>query len=437
MKRKILAMTALLLTVGASVARADAAPTNEELKRELDVLASEVQKLKPSGGSETEGAAPSLSDRSVYGYSPSASKVYRTDHSVSLGGYGEFIYDNFNSTTHAGAPASPPGKDDNRDRLTLARAVLYVGYKFDDHWVLNSEFEFENKGTDSPDGSVNAEFAYIDYLATRELNFRAGVLLIPMGLVNEFHEPTVFLGTHRPEVETLLIPTTWTEAGLGAFGELGPFTYRSYLVTGLNASKFTSTGGLEESGQGGANAIAESWASVTRFDYTGTPGFLGGISFYLGNSVTNAAPLQGGGVAIPTHIYEAHLEYKYRGLQLRALGAYTFLGRIAELAEANPALFPAGSPGTEQRGYYLEAGYDLLSGQKQAVIPFVRWEDLNTQYAVPTGFVRDPASYQRFLTAGVNYKPIEQLVLKGDFQDVITGDSSGVNRWSLAVGYIF
>jgi hypothetical protein len=415
-----------------ATAPAAGAPSNAELKRQLDVLAAEVQRMGTGGGGEAQ--APLRADQSVYGLGPAASKIYRTSSGVSIGGYGEFIYDNFAGNAHNGTPVTT---DEQRDTIDLARAVVYVGYKFDDHWVLNSEYEFEHKGTDDKrDGSVNAEFAYLDYLNDRALNARLGVVLLPMGFINEYHEPTVFLGPHRPEVETYLIPTTWSEAGAGIFGELGPVTYRSYIVNGMNASQFNPINGVMDGPQGGGQAIAESWANVTRIDYTGTPGLLVGGSFYLGNSVTNIAANLGGGIAIPTHIYEAHLEYKYRGLQFRALGVLTYLDRIAELNAAMSAP-PGGSIGSGQRGYYLELGYDLFSGEKQALIPFARYENLNTQMEVPTGFVRDPAAYRQNLTVGVNYKPIEQVVLKADYKELLLGDASGVNSWSLSAGYVF
>lgn len=417
-----------------------AAPTNEELKRQLDVLATEVQKLSTGGAAEGQPGprVDQSAPQSFWGLGPSASKIYRTSSGVSFGGYGEFIYDNFAGGTHAGVPVSEQfkGSDAFRDTIDLTRAVLYVGYRFDDHWLLNSEFEWEHKGTDDPDGSVNAEFLYLDYLAQRELNFRAGVVLIPMGFINEYHEPPVFLGPHRPEVETYLIPTTWSEAGVGFFGESGPFTYRSYLVTGMNASNFTSTEGELDGPQGGGQAIAESWANVTRIDYTGVPGIMLGGSFYLGNSVTFADPTKGGGIAIPTHIYEAHLEYKYRGLQFRSLGVWTFLGRIADLNAARP-LVGEDSVGDVQRGYYFELGYDLLSGERQALIPFARYEDLNTQLEVPTGYLSNPASWRRNVTVGVNFKPIDQVVLKASYKELLLGDASGVNSWSLSFGYVF
>src|SRR5438477_332851 len=102
------------------------APSSEELKRQLDILAAEIQHLRT--GEETGEVR---ADQSVFGLSPGASKVYRKPHGVSLGGYGQLTYENFAGKTHAGDPAIGGGKDDHRDTLDLLQAVLYVGYRFD------------------------------------------------------------------------------------------------------------------------------------------------------------------------------------------------------------------------------------------------------------------------------------------------------------------
>src|SRR5262249_42141589 len=136
-----------------------------------------------------------------------------------------------------------PGEDapTSRTRVNIERAVLYVGYKFSDSWVLNSELEWEHGGDE-----IGVEFLYVDHFWKPFLNFRVGAGLIPMGLTNETHEPTTYLGTHRPTLETLIIPTTWSSYGLGVFGNAGPVTYRTYAVTGLNASAFDYQNGIRE-----------------------------------------------------------------------------------------------------------------------------------------------------------------------------------------------
>ena len=120
------------------------------------------------------------------------------------------------------------------DQLDFLRAIVYFGYKWNDHWLFNSEIEFEHASTEDG-GEASVEFAYLDYLWKPELNARAGLLLIPMGFVNELHEPTTFLGARRPDVERVIIPTTWRENGFGLFGEAGPVSYRTYVVNGFEA----------------------------------------------------------------------------------------------------------------------------------------------------------------------------------------------------------
>src|SRR5436305_2166679 len=180
-----------------------------EIERRLDVLAQEIERLRL--GEEVAGAtAPER------GMGPAASKIYRTQRGVSIGGYGELLYDRQQEREEDGA----------RAHLDLLRGVVYVGYKWTDRWLLNSELEWEHANTERG-GEAAVEFAYVDYRYRPQLSFRGGLLLMPVGFLNELHEPTTFLGARRPDVEDLLIPTTWRESGVGLYGESGPFTYRA------------------------------------------------------------------------------------------------------------------------------------------------------------------------------------------------------------------
>ena len=68
---------------------------------------------------------------------------------------------------------------------------------------------------------MSVEFATLDFLLHDSANLRAGLVLVPMGFLNEMHEPVTYFGTHRPEVEKRIIPTTWRSGGGGLFGSLG------------------------------------------------------------------------------------------------------------------------------------------------------------------------------------------------------------------------
>jgi len=175
--------------------------------------------------------------KALHGFGPAASKVYGLDGGLALGGYGEALF----------SARSGPANDE----LDLLRLVLYVGYRFDEHWVFNSEIEYEHGGEE-----VGVEFATLDFLWRPELNLRAGMVLVPMGFVNELHEPPTFLAAQRGELERRLLPTTWRENGIGVFGDAGPVSYRGYLINGFDAAGFSDQG-LRGGRQGGSEASAE------------------------------------------------------------------------------------------------------------------------------------------------------------------------------------
>ncbi len=404
---------------------AKAASDLAEIERRIDLLAAEIERLKL-------GAAAPVVGASVPGLGPAASKVYRVADGLSIGGYGEMLYQSFDGSRDDGS------RSGRSDRLDFLRAVVYFGYKWSDDWLFNSEIEFEHaQAGDGKKGEVAVEFAYVERRIRPELNVRAGLLLLPMGLVNELHEPTVFLGARRPEVERLILPTTWRENGLGLTGEAGPLAYRTYLVNGMDAAGFSASG-LRSGRQGGSEALAEDLAWVGRLDWAATPGLLAGLSAYVGDSgqvLKDAA----GAIGVGTRLVAGHLEWRARGFDLRGLWARADLDDVARL---NRALGLAGnrSVGERLEGFYLQAGYDvgaLLGSGRQSVTPFVRWESFDTQARVPAGFASNPANDVEILTLGLDWKPIGQVVFKVDWQDVDNTAGTGVDQLNLALGYVF
>ena len=173
-----------------------------ELERRLDLLADEVERLR--SGEPTQEL--SQTDARALGLAPSAAATYERGPGVSLAGYGEMLYENFAAEDEAGLPSSKGTQFD------FLRAIVYAGYRFNDKFLFNSEIEVEHSN------EIFVEFAYVDYRAYENIGLRAGMLLVPMGLVNEFHEPTVFLGAERPVTERSIIPSTWRENGAGVYG---------------------------------------------------------------------------------------------------------------------------------------------------------------------------------------------------------------------------
>lgn len=394
-----------------------------ELKRQLGALAEELERVRSA-----QSAAPPSGEGTSWGLAPSAAKVYGIARGVSLGGYGEMIYQDPAGRREDGVPSG------RRAEVDFWRAVVYLGYKFDERFLLNTEIEYEHGTTSGGVGEVSLEFAYLDYLWRPQLNLRAGMVLLPVGLINELHEPTVFHGTLRPAVERTLIPSTWRENGLGVFGETGPFAYRAYLVNGMDAARF-SAGGWRGGRQKGAKATAEDLAWVARVDFVGIPGLVVGGSLYTGGAAQDRPAFRAAGAAPRTTLVEAHVDWRWRALSVRAL---TVHARLSDAAAANRALGLTGaaSLGSRLEGWYAEVAWDVLAS-RSALEPFIRWEELDTQARVPLGFAANPANDQRILTLGLGFKPIPQVVLKADWQRVHTAARTGVNAVNLGLGYVF
>lgn len=421
-------VAALKAEVARVRAEGSAAIRLDELEAKIDLLVREIETLRLAAA-----GVPTATTGGPSGLAPAASKVYALQRGVSVGGYGEVLYENPESTREDGAPSGRTAQVD------MVRAILYFGYKFDDRWVFNSEIEYEHAKTAAGSaGEVAVEFAWLDWMKSPAFNLRGGLVLIPMGFVNELHEPPVYLGARRPMVERNIIPATWREIGVGAWGDFGPFTYRGYLVNGLDSSKFTA-GGIRSARQNGSQAKAEDWALTGRLDWTGVPGILAGASFYAGDSAQGRETPDGESFDGRVTMFDLHAEAKFAGAQLRALWVD---GRIDDVEEINAANALTGnkSVGERQTGWYLEAGYDLFSlGEpgRSSLVPFVRWEEWNAQEEVPAGFSLSPAQDNTLLTVGLSYRPIDSIVLKADWQKHETGAKSGVDQWNLAIGWLF
>lgn len=395
-----------------------------ELRRDLTVLAEEVQKLR-SG--EEEEVAMDDAARTSLGLGPSASKVYSKKQGVSIAGYGEMLYENF--------------EQDESDRIDFLRAVLYAGYRFNDRFLFNSEIEFEHASTGEGSeelGEASVEFAHIDYRMNDDLTLRGGLVLVPMGLINEFHEPNVYLGARRPVTETTIIPSTWSENGFGIAGRSGTFDYRAYLIAGLNAAGISAEEGFHEARQHGSNSRIHP-AFVGRLDVTPRAGLLFGGSVFAGNSGFFGEGEEEGDPAgrtgdFRTVIGEFHGQYRARGLDLQALYAHASVDNAAEL-NALLDLEGASSIGSSMNGGYIQAGYDVLArrSNEMSLVPYVRFEKVNTQSDVPTGFLKDPALDLTIWTFGAQFKPIPNIVIKADYQSFDpTADQFNIN-----LGYSF
>ena len=396
-----------------------------EIRRQIEILGQEIEALKTR-----QADKPAVADTEQFGLGAAASKVYRVNQGFSFGGYGEMLYENFAGSTDNGVRTS------SKDRFDMLRGVLYAGYKYNDRILLNTEFEFEHGSTGSG-GEASVEFAYLDFMVRPDMGVRTGLLLIPMGLVNEQHEPTTYLTARRSTVENAIIPTTWREMGAGVFGEHGPISWRAYVVNSIRGDRFTA-GGVRGGRQKGATAQIEDLALTGRLDWTPLVGTTVGASFFAGNTGQGSV-VNGETVDAPLRMVDVHAETNFRGATVRGLWTRATLDDVAQL-NALQSLTGNRSIGESLGGWYLEAGYDLASLRsfgEMSLTPYVRYEQLDTQRRVPAGFARNPASEQKIFTYGIQFHPISQTVIKADYQNVDNEAGTGLDQWNIGIGYIF
>lgn len=411
-----------------AVTEKKAAADVSQIERKTDVLTEELEKLR------TELVVPEKTEyKSAYGLGPAASKVYQVGKGLSIGGYGEA---NYQARVDDQGGRDNAGKMKNPDNADFERLVIYTGYKFSDSILFNSEIEFEHSST-GKGGEVSVEMAALDFFFNPMINARAGMMLMPMGFINQIHEPPFYFGNNRPEVERRIIPSTWREIGAGLFGELAPgLTYTTYVVNGMNANTFDSNG-VRNGRQSGAQAMAEDLAYVGRLDYTPTflPGLTVGGSAYVGDSGQNQL-FDGRQLEVETQIYEAHVQWKYRGLEFRTLASWGHIGDAAPLSRALKKTI-----GEENYGWYSELGYDIMphlfSDSTQYLAPFFRYEQMDTIAKAPVGFADDLSRNLQIYQVGLNYKPIPNVVIKADYRNFTQQTGTSPDDFNLGLGFIF
>jgi hypothetical protein len=346
---------------------------------------------------------------------------------LSWHGYGELHY---NNPEGSGVP-----DDADAAIMDFHRMVWGLSYQFNDRISLHTEVDFEHAAAE-----IELEFAYLDFLLTPAFNLRAGSMLMPVGPLNEFHEPTLFYSVERPYVQRTIIPTSWQEGGAGIFGSVpAGLKYRVYLVSGLNAEEFSAANGIRDGRGHVAEAPSEDLAVVGRVEYVGIPGLELGASFYQGGAnVTKKPNLEEAGVGI----WEGDIRFRKAGFDLRGVVASVQVDGAAQISTFLAGLTPPGGPvGDEMLGWYVEGAYDVLRllarGSNQAVVAFVRYEDFNTQESVPTGFIANDANDRQVLTTGLAYYPIPEVAVKADVESWEDGTDASGTRVNLGVAYQF
>lgn len=382
-----------------------AAPTNEELYEVIQKLEAEVQALKArldqqQRAGETQAQQDRQQDQAqqqqieALAQSADAAPPATVASRVQLGGYGEMHYNNL----------------DSKHEVDFHRFVLYTGYEFNDWSRFVSELELEHAlaGEGKP-GEIELEQAYVEFDLPAAQKAKAGLFLVPVGILNETHEPTTFYGVERNLVENAIIPSTWWEGGAALSGPIAG-SGLSYDFAAHSGLKIATTGASAFSIRGGrqkvANARADDIAYTGRLRYRGLPGL------ELATSVQYQADASQGADSekVRALLTEAHAIFERGPFSARALWAnWTLDGAAAQAAGRD-----------QQDGWYGELGYRVLT----QVGVFGRYS------VADTGEVE---VHQTEL--GLNWWPHENVVLKADWQDQEQG--ADVDGFNLGVGYRF
>ena len=402
---------------------AQAQSSSTALEQRLDQMQKEIESLKKQLAEEK-----SVRQEQVSAVQSTVQTVRTEASATTISGYGEAVYNNYRDDTI-------------KDEADFKRFVLFFGHRFTDKLRLYSELEFEHALIKGNQGEVALEQAYIEYNLHPQVNLRAGLMLVPLGIINETHEPPTFYGVERNEVERRIIPATWRELGIGVQGEvLDGLEYNVGISTSLDASRYTdATNGVRNLRSSGAQAAANDLALYAGVNYR-QPGWLLGGGIFTGNTAQNGvgntsrAALQGRDARLT--LWDIHGKLSLGDLDLQALYARGTLDDTLAINQA--AGIPVGSNRAAPEtfwGGYGQAAYHVWKRGDMRLSPFVRYERYDTQARVDPGFTRNPVNNERVVTAGANFNLSHDVVLKADWQNYQQDNRK--DRFNLGVGYQF
>ena len=359
-----------------------------------------------------------------FGFLPSPVAAQTYPSTGPLSGYMDFHFNKLENTDGS---------------LDFHRFVLILNHSFSPRIRFVGELELEHAFVEGLEegGEVELEQAYVDFLLTRSFNIRAGMLLVPMGIINERHEPPVYHGVERPFVDTVIIPSTWFDTGAGVHGEIGRgIRYRAYAMAPLNALEFSAGDGIRGGSQQGSASNVRSVAFAGRTEYVGVPNLTIGASVWHGRSDFELRRLH-----VPVRVADVDVRFKQRRLETRAQLAHVSIGDAAAVNDAVQRITGI-SPNVARglRGFYGEASYRVwAAGPSKDLVGFFRYENFDTQFRMPAGFIPLKEFDRDAFVVGVTYFPDPDVAVKADY--IRQRNQSGVvkspNSFNVGLGWWF
>lgn len=356
----------------------------------------------------------------INGYQRILQNLEAVPNGMTFGGYAEVLYNQ---------PESLNGEID------VQRLILLFGYKFDDRTQFVTEVEFEHVK------EVYIEQAFVNYALSNSLNVRAGLMLVPMGIINEYHEPTTFNGVERPSLDNKLVPSTWREIGIGVSGRSDGLSlrYQAYIFNGFLSHNgvdglIKGSNGLRSGRQKGAESVFRTPNLSMKLDYYGINGLRLGLSGYFGSTQADDEVFDTAGSTVSMSMLGLDARYAFR--KFTARGQY--ITTTFNDAEAYNQ-FTGKDLGSGMSGYYIEGAYNLLPiTNRQRLFAFVRYEDFDTHRSVPTNTLRNPAFHRKEITTGLSYHIAPGAIFKVDYQSKFTGlMDSQKGQYNAGVGVWF
>ena len=369
---------------------------------------------------------------------------------LSVGGYGEANFTRNYFSDHVSRYSQPEAhKDDpSHGRFDIPHAVIYLGYDFGKGWSFGTEVEFEHGGAGiayekedeeggeweqetEKGGEVELEQFWLQKSFAPWANIRAGHIVVPVGLNNAHHEPLSYFTVYRPEGENTIMPSTWHQTGVSFWGRYKDFRYEAQFLAGLNADQFTNVGWIHKGHKSPMEFdVANKYGAALRIDNYSVPGLRIGLSGYYGHSIGNTYPNDGNGAGATykgkVAVGSVDFTYDAHNWIVRGQADYGYLGDAAELKYMYNRLNSKSpfkhSAFVSSNAYAIgiEAGYNIFSQiqplrQKgERLYLFGRYEAYNPYASKTNGVSYDYTEVKR-MVVGVNYHPIRQIVIKGEY----------------------
>ncbi|NOX65011.1 MAG: hypothetical protein GXO85_04235 [Chlorobi bacterium] len=302
--------------------------------------------------------------------------------------------------------------------LDFHRFVVFLNHSFTEKWSFSAEVELEHNFVQNGQGELSLEQAYLNYHMSQYLGFQAGVILNSVGLINEYHEPPLFLSVERPLYNKYIVPTTWSGNGISAYGMLSGLEYKLNIMEGLNSDNFNLKSGIRDGRQKGFKANAKNPLYNFKLDYFNIPGLKVGAS-----ATYNRA--SGDSTEIPIQLYEFHAQFNNYNI-------------IMNFEYGN--IFYSNSELKESRGFYVDLGYNIASflKWKSKLIPFARYSDINTASTTISGGESEQKYHNKLWIIGISFLPIPSIALKGEYsENTVELNSIKTQYFNLGIGYMF